>query len=279
MRLVCLIIVLLLFVPVISWADSPFLKYAVYYSDTEDIEAFEPYDLLVFDSQYHPPLDQLNEDGKTLLGYISLGEVEKHRRYYRDVRKEGILLQENKFWKGSYFVDVRSYKWKNRVIKDLIPAILAKGFDGIFLDTLDNPGELERIDPIEYSGMVRAAVLLVKEIRQHFPDITIMMNRGYELLPYVSSYIDMEMGESIYADYNFDTKSNELVDEKLYNYQVEKLKMAQIINEDLKIVTLDYWDISDSDGVAKIYEEQRKNGFSPYVATIDLDVLVAEPIR
>ena len=41
--------------------------------------------------------------------------------------------------------------------------------------------------------------------------------------------------------------------------------------------SLDYWDPQDTEGIGRIYEEQRKNGFFPYVATIDLKQIIREP--
>ena len=260
-------------------ASQKYQKFAVYYSDKERSAAFDSFDLLVLDSDYHPDLTTLADRGKTLLGYLSLGEVEKIRSYYGDVRKEGILLQENPYWEGSYFVDLRDERWTSRVIEKLIPRILAQGFHGLFLDTLDNPGHLERTDPRKFKGMISAAEDLVKTIRYHYPTTKIMLNRAYEILPQVSSDIDMVLGESVFADYDFEKKVCQRVEEKLYLQQVEMLKSAQSRSPGLQVMTLDYWDPDDHEGILEIYTEQRQNGFVPYVATIDLDILVPEPKR
>ena len=248
----------------------------VYYDNKVSAREFLDYDLIVFDSEYHPPLRPLIDRGKTLLGYISLGEAEQVRDYFEEDNAQNILIPKNKSWKGSYFVDVRSPLWAKRVIEDIIPAILHKGFNGIFLDTLDNPPSLERDDPKKYKGMTEAAANLVKAIRLNYPDIKIMMNRGYELLPYVGDIIDMELGESVYADYDFDKKEYGLVEDELYKTQLEFLNKAKKDNPELKIYSLDYWDPDDRAGISKIYAEQRKNGYSPYVATVELNKIIGE---
>jgi polysaccharide biosynthesis protein PelA len=252
-------------------------KFVIYYSNKAPLTAFHPFKLIILDSDFHPPLLPLVERGKVLLGYISLGEVEHQRKYFAEVKSQNILLNENQNWKGSYFVDARDGKWAKRVIEELVPHILAQGFDGIFLDTLDNLPELERMDPVKYKGMTQAAVDLVKAIRMHFPQIKIMMNRGYELLPEVANSIDMVLGESVYADYNFDSKNYGKVNHKLYQEQVKILKSAKKVNPAIKIYTLDYCNKNDRKAIAAIYKEQRKNGFIPYVATIALNEIVEEP--
>ncbi len=258
-------------------AGSVGKPWLVFYTEKAPLEAFEPYGLLVLDSEYHPPLRPLAERGKVLLGYISLGEVEKHRAWYAKVRGWGILKDENPNWKGSYYVDIRDARWTGLVIEELIPSMLRKGFDGLFFDTLDNPPFLEESAPLKWKGATEAAVRLIKAIRRHYPDIPIMLNRAYTLLPMVERDIDMALGESVYADYDFAKKINRLVEQRLYREQVKLLQDAKRRRPELRIMTLDYWNPDDAEGIKRIYREQRANGFEPYVATVALDRIVPEP--
>lgn len=252
-------------------------RYAVYYSDELPSAALADYDLVIMDSDYHPPLYPLKKRGVTTLGYISLGEVEKHRSWYDAVKAEGILLQENKYWPDSYYVDMRTDLWQKRVINELIPAILAEGFDGVFFDTLDNPAELEDTEPETYKGMKDGAVRLVKAIRKAFPGVPLMMNRGYALLPQVSEDIDMVMAECLYSDYDFENKTYSKVDEDIHTYDLDQISRARARTPSLKIYSLDYWPTDDTETIARIYDYQRSHGFIPYVSTIALDKLVPEP--
>ncbi|ABK45465.1 TM1410 hypothetical-related protein [Magnetococcus marinus MC-1] len=254
-----------------------FNRWAVYYADLAPTEAFTPYQLVVLDSSYHPALAPLVERRKTLLGYLSLGEVGSHRDYFAQVKAQGIVLQENQFWPGSYFVDVRSHLWAKRVLEKLIPDILRQGFQGIFIDTLDNPPYLEQQDPKRFKGMTQAAINLVHAIRLHYPDILIMVNRGYAILSDIQTQINMVLGESVYSQYNFIDKNYTLVPQASYTAQVQFLKKLQQGAPHLQIFTLDYWDPQDRAGIASIYTTQRNNGFTPYVATHLLDQLVDEP--
>lgn len=251
-------------------------SWVVYYHNSLTPDAFEPYSLVILDSDAHPPISPLLSSGKTVLGYISLGEVADYRSWYQEVSKEGLLLNENQFWPGSYLIDLRDQRWTKRVIEELIPKILRQGFSGIFIDTLDNASELERIDKKKYAGMASSAVDLIKAIRRHYPEIKIVLNRGYDLLPQVGGEIDIALGESVYSTYNHKTKKYGLVNENLYKQQVDILQNAAKQFPDLQIYTLDYWDPEDIKGIKKIYKTQRKNGFVPYVSTIGLDRIVTE---
>ena len=241
-------------------AQPPWLTY---YADDATIEAFSDYSLLVLDADHHPPLGPLSAQRKLLLGYISLGEVERYRSHFADVKAEGILVQENGDWPGSFYVDLRDPRWTERVMSELVPEILRRGFDGVFLDTLDNAAELERIDPAAYAGMTAAAARLVRTIRFHFPKITIMLNRAYEILPMVEQDVDMVLGESVFTDYNFETKDYGRVPAEDYREQVELLQAAMARQPKLRVMTLDYWDLQDLDGIRRIYREQRPTASSP----------------
>jgi hypothetical protein len=153
------------------------------------------------------------------------------------------------------------------VLDELIPAILAKGFDGLFFDTLDNPLELERREPQQFAGMTRAAADLVQAVRGRYPRLTLMLNRAYDILPAVAPHIDMVLGESVYADWDFETSRYRFVAEAEYRRQVKLLQASRKQAPKLKVYTLDYWDPADSAGVARIYAEQRRNGFSPLALT------------
>jgi polysaccharide biosynthesis protein PelA len=250
--------------------------WVAYYSDKAPISAFRKFSLIVLDSDTYDKLvlESLIDNSKTVLGYISLGEIENSRWFYDKFKNSGLLLQENKNWKGSYFVDVRNPKWTKFVINYLVPSVIQKGFSGIFMDTLDNPGYLENLDPVKYKGMRTAAINLVKAIRLHYPKIKIMMNRGYDLLPKLVDDIDYELGECVYSDYNFSTKKYGKVEKDTYATQVKILQNAKKENPNLKIFTLDYWDKNDKKEINNIYKIERDNGFIPYVATISLDEII-----
>ncbi|MCP4754698.1 MAG: endo alpha-1,4 polygalactosaminidase [Proteobacteria bacterium] len=269
---------LLFFLPMLgSLAASDYSPWVVVYSDTAPAAAFEEYKLIVFDGDRHPSLDALSEKGKVLLGYLSLGEVQRGRAYYGSLNREGLLLSENKNWKGAFHIDIRRREWPKRVIEKLIPALLHRGFDGLFLDTLDSSIGLEREHPSKFKGMKQAAIDLVKGIRLHFPYIPVMINRGYGILEEVAPFVDMVLGESVSTDFDFDRKRYRPVEPSLYRYQVGLLQRIKRAHPSVGIYTLDYWNGEDSKEIAAIYKRQRENGFIPYVSTIELNTILKEP--
>lgn len=258
-------------------ADQPQKKWVVYYGENLPPERFESYDVVVLEPDMRPNISLLLEQGKTVLGYISLGEVSKDRSYFKEVQEAGLLFEKNPIWRDSFYIDMRRKEWTSMVIEELIPSILFQRFSGIFIDTIDNAETLESQDPQKYKGMKDAAIRLIKTIRLHFPEIKIMLNRGFPLLPELNQEIDMFLAEEIFAVHNFKTGEDKLGSQTVYQELAGELKEAKKANPKLEVYTLDYWNPKDPSGIALIYKVQRKNGFIPYVATVKLNEIIAEP--
>lgn len=261
-------------------------NWSVYYSDQLPPESFLPYDVIVFDADSHPTLRPLTNRGKTLLGYISFGEAETYRPFFKTLQENGMLLKENPNWKGHYVIDLRNPEWTKYIIEKLIPPMIQKGFDGIFIDTMDSPLQLEIDDPKTYTGMKEASARLIHAVRMHYPNLKLMLNRGFEILPEVATSVDMVLAESVMVNYNVDANSASLFPQAEYQSVLDQLKTAQKHAPSLKIFTLDYWPIpkgkrtwgtSEKKAVKRIYETQRAHGFIPYVSTPALDSLLKEP--
>jgi len=252
-------------------------KWVVYYGSDASTQSLLEYSVLVFDGDEHPILQPFLENRSTVLGYLNLVEVEKERFYFDQIQKEGLLLEENEIWKGSYFVDIRDPRWAKFVLEELVPYLLFQRFSGLFLDTIDNAIEMEQTDPKKYQGMMKATADLIKAIRLNYPQIKIMVNRGYEILPMIASDIDMVCAESLYSDYNFELKKYQKVPKKEYLATVKKLNKIREKNPHLQLFSLDYWDPKDPQTIREIYAIQRKAGFIPYVATVDLQRVIPEP--
>lgn len=231
-------IVLVLAVAV-SAQGTPF-RWVCYYAASATPSELSRYDLLVFDSDAHPPIPPLQQRGKVVIGYLSIGEVNKTRDYFGAVQSEKLVLGENKNWKDSFFVDVRNPLWTRRVVEQLIPKILKSGFNGVFLDTVDNAAYLEEQDPVRNKGMADAMVRLIHTIRQTYPKIRVVVNRGFDILPRVESDIDMVLGESIVPS------------------QVTLLKELHKRRPSITILTLDYVNPTDVKSITETYPRRRQ---------------------
>jgi len=251
--------------------------WGVDYGHATDPAVARRFRLLVLEPDFPRPVTPLRAEGSRLLGYISMGEVHGGRPFVPELERAGALRQPNPNWPEARLVDLRDPTWTKLVLDRLVPAILEKGYDGIFMDTLDNAEALERQDADRNKGMTAAAARLVAAIRERFPGITIMMNRGYALLPAVATRIDLVLGEAMASRWNFADGRYEMTSADDWAWQAGHLLAARQLNPRLVLATLDYWDPQDEATVASLYARERTAGFQPYVSTLALDRLIPEP--
>lgn len=248
-------------------------RWAAYYDDKIPAEHFKGYELVVFDRVYHPDLSALKGKGD-VLAYVSAGEIHGDAPEFAELNEAGVLLKHNTHW-NSHAVDLRSPRWQNIVLNHVADA-KAQGFSGVMLDTLEIPTQVIR--PIEKYDMQSAAANLIKTIRKQHPDMKIMVNRALEILPMVAKEIDFVLAESVCAQTDLAIGQSNLLPMAEYRKSVDKLQQLKAKAPQLKVYTLDYWNMDDVNGVHSIYRQQRDSGFIPYVSTPDLRKHTPEPL-
>ena len=77
----------------------------------------------------------LQDEGSVVLAYLSVGTIEKWRSWYDDLRRYRLSAWQD--WKDEWFADVSKGGLRDALADEIAPGILAKGFDGLFLDNVD----------------------------------------------------------------------------------------------------------------------------------------------
>lgn len=252
-------------------------SWVAFYGDRAEISQFAGYDVVVLDPHFVGDVAAINAAGATTLGYLSIGELSNRSPFFNQLNDPEALLHENPNWPGSYSIDARRSSWRRLILEQLIPSILAKGFNGLFLDTIDALVQAENIDFEGNQGMRDAGVQLIRAIRRANPDIPIMMNRGYSILPEVVDYIDALLAESLITTYDFQSRTYHFQSDEILQRQMAMLEPARDAPQPVPIYSLDYWNPADPATLNRIYDMERALGHAPYVATILLNELVPEP--
>lgn len=265
--------------PALAQSEPARARWGVDYGPATDAAIAQQCRLLVLEPHHPRPIAPLRGPGATLLGYVSFGEVEKSRPYVAALDKAGALRAPNPHWPDARHADLRHPAWTRVLLEEAIPAILAKGYDGIFIDTLDNAEAMERADPTGAKGMVAGAAALLAAVRARFPAMRIMLNRGYAVLPDAADKIDILLAEAMATRWSFAERRYERLSASDWQWQADRLRAAKARNPRLELATLDYWDPADTRTVAALYARERAAGFLPCVSTLALDRLYAEPRR
>ena len=90
---------------------------------------------------------QEGKTGRKVLAYLSIGEAEAYRRYWKsewdadrdgkpDAKAPSWLCAENPDWKGNYKVRYWDAEWQDVMLSE-VEALVQVGFDGVYLDIVD----------------------------------------------------------------------------------------------------------------------------------------------
>ncbi len=178
-----------------------------------------------------------------LIAYLSVGEKERH-----EVKNklEKFVIGENKVW-NTYILDIRKKEYRDFLINEAKRLIEKEGFEGLFLDTLDSYKlALKGKDIKEYE---ESLVRFIKDLRKNFKNITIVINRGFEILHHIKEDIDGIVVESLFKE-----------DKKIRNTLIDLLK--DLSKEGKRVIVIEY-DISKKGEYIRLIN---RLGFIPYIS-------------
>jgi cysteinyl-tRNA synthetase len=120
---------------------------------------------------------QRKPDGsrRTVLSYMSIGEAESYRWYWSQ-RSSSWLGPENRKWRGNYGVRFWNRAWQE-IIFSYTDRILAAGFDGVYLDKVD---EFETMGHRE--DMVEFVARIAARAKSQRSDFLVVSQNGDQLL-------------------------------------------------------------------------------------------------
>lgn len=223
-------------------------------------ETTKGYDYLILESKHYFPSNVrvLKSQNKTVFAYVSLGEVNANAVHFNDLKKH--TLGKNKIW-NSYYLDLKSEETIETLVR-IIDEIFAKGYDGLFLDNLDNftihgPQKDQKAE----------LVGLLKKIKEKYPKKKFIQNAGLDLISETSKYVDLIAIESIASSYDFKSKSYNLRDKTQFENGLARLKE---VNETYKIpvILIEY---SGSEKLcSQINERIKDSKFDNFIGNIDL---------
>jgi len=138
--------------------------------------------------------------GPVRVAYVSAGEADERRSFWARAKGKPWLIEPNPDWPGAHRVDVRAAEWRKLLLGTVVPGALAKGYQGVMLDTLDTAEHFESSAPARFGGSLDAAAGLVLELRAARPDAVILVNNAVPLLPRIGPAIDGVLVEDLYTD-------------------------------------------------------------------------------
>ncbi len=216
------------------------------------------------------PLADLPRDA-IRLAYLSIGEADPRRAYWNEVRGAPFLVEPNPSWPENVRVDLRDPQWQAVLLNQEIPRLLAMGFDGLMLDTIDTAPYLETKDPARFGGMRDALRELLRAIHQKFPRAPLIAN-GTEALVDAAPFVDGYVVEGVFATYDFGRRLYRQTTAEERTWKIAQIDQALAVAR-RPVFTIEYADVGDAALSGWAAGEAERHGFRPYVTVKDLNML------
>ena len=159
--------------------------------------ALDPFDLVVIDGQYSHTRDvrKLREKGKLVLAYLAVGTIERDRFWYQQAKPYRLDYWDD--W-GEWYAKVKAAGFRDLIQNKVAPKILAKGFDGLFLDTVD----MAETHPGQAQGMEKLVGALSDQV--HGRGGFLFSQNGAAITDPLLPYLDGWNREDVTWTYDFD---------------------------------------------------------------------------
>ena len=213
---------------------------------------------------------------KIVLAYLSIGEAENYRFYWRrdwNDNEPPWLEAENPDWPGNYKARYWDQGWRS-IVFQYADRVLAAGFDGVYLDILDAYEYFaDRGRVTAAQDMADLVAAIASHVRASDPGFYIFPQNAPELASETISYLDTIDGigqEDIYFGYDADGEATDP------NVTLELEHHLDYIRDAGKLVlTIDY--TTQASQVGESYARARGKGYVPFSTVRGLDRSVINP--
>ncbi len=216
-------------------------------------------------------IERLKASGKIVLAYLSVGEAEDYRFYWREGWRENPPLwlgPENPEWPGNYVVKYWDGEWKG-IVFGYLRRIVSQGFSGVYLDKIDSYEYFG--DSLGYGEAARRMAELVMEIadscRTWAGECVVVPQNGEGIVGYVPKVLEYVDGWA--------------AEDVLYRegHSEHLLTLRRIRDSGKLVLSVEYVYDGDVSKVENYHRVARGEGFIPYAADTSrrLDKLVVIP--
>lgn len=237
----------------------------------------------------------LNQAGKEIVSYLSIGESEPYRSYYQSSWKTNPpswMGKENPEWAGSRKVKYWEPEWQ-KIVFNALDKIIECGFNGIYLDIVDgyaywsdpNNGEglvLDRQDAAQRMIDLIGKLTEYARVQKGQPDFYVIPQNGDGLIPYDkdNSYLKNISGMGIESLFYRETSSQSSAG---IQYRSENLNKITAAGK--PVLVIDY--VDDGSGyqgnnklrIDDFWGKATKAGYVPQISSTDRTQLAVNPLN
>lgn len=258
---------LLLWFSISSFAAAPHV--AFYYGANPPWDVLQAYDIVVVEAAHGIEPRRLALPRTQLFAYVSVGEVEYHRPYAKDI-PQGAVGGANEPWR-SHVVDQTHSEWPTFFVERVVAPLWAAGYRGFFLDTLDSFHLIASSDE-ERARQIQGLAGAIRALRARFPEAKLIFNRGFEILPELHQEAYAVAAESLFHSWNQKSRSYAEVSAVDHAWLLQQLERVRT-QYNLPVIAIEYAPPAQRDLARATARRVEALGFIPWVTNSDLDQL------
>jgi uncharacterized protein (TIGR01370 family) len=229
---------------------------------------FRGYDLVVVDGADTSArqVRRLRRGGRLVLGYLSVGTIERGRPWYRAARRYRMDLWGD--W-GEWYARVAARGFRRLIERRVAPSILRKRFDGLFLDN---------VDMVEtHRGQTRGMRRLVRALarRVHARRRLLFAQNGESSIGPLLPVVDGWNREDVSYTYDFDRHAYEPAG----SVRAHQRALRRIAARGVFVTATDYVAAGDMRARRKAIANACAAGAVPFVSNISLTRVTRPPAR
>jgi len=247
-----------------AWADPPAV--AFFYGAQPPWDVLQSFDLVVVDPGHVPDPKKPKLSHTRLAAYVSVGEVRADRPYASQLPQEW-LIGANDAW-GSRIIDQARPEWPEFFIEKVIAPLWDVGYRDFFLDTLDSYQIVTKTET-ERKRQEAGLIALIRAVKKRFPEVRLIFNRGFEILPDVHGEVYAVAAESLFAGYDSRARQFHSVPSTDHDWLLAQLERVRSEYR-LPVIVIDYLPAAERENARQTAQRIAALGFIPWVATPDL---------
>ena len=253
-------------------------RFLVDYSSDPSPHGWEGFESVILDPAAEIELPKRSENSPNLFAYLSLVEVSSHAAYAKEARKLGLVHENlsNQDW-NSHLANLSNPAWHDFLVKRVAAPALAKGFQGLFLDTADSIHRFpDAKDPNRLELYRKQVAALIVKLRTAYPKAPLILNRGFGVIDHLpEGTLSGVLLESLFQTYDHRAKKYAVVPEG--DTIALSAKILHFHGRDLPVYVIDYVHPAQPELAAKTAARIKALGASALITTPDLQGIVLAP--
>lgn len=245
------------FLGVVSVNAQDLRSISFYYNNIDSVRELINYERVVVTPSLisDKQIQQLHNAGTQVYAYLSVGE------YDQAVPKNllGAVMAENKNWNSSV-MNLAAKEWQ-AYLTEQSSTLKERGFDGLFLDTLDSYTLFAKTEQ-QRQQQQQALSQILHSLHQVNPRL--IFNRGFEVLDALSFKPQAVAAESLYDRY--DPINDQYLKVPANDQAWLKNQFALLKNKGIEAIAIDYLPANDQSARIVAAKRLLKEGLTPYIS-------------